>query len=398
MTTLNKMTIFIRNVNLSISVSLTVLKLVGFWAPNDIKNNFNIIYYLYAIVTFMILLGIYLIIQVVDMFLIWGDLPLMTGTAFLLFTNLAQAIKILNLVWKRQRVEEIIFNANQLLRDQRTEEGKNIVKKCDRETTLQQLLYFCLTTITVAGWAGSAEKNKLPLRAWYPYDTSKSPAYEITYVHQVGALFVAAYLNVGKDTLVTALIAQCRCRLKLVGLALRNLNEELKADDKHIFNAEQQFVVRRRLNRCVVQHQSALEATVQLQDCFSVPTFAQFTVSMVIICVTAFQLASQTGNLVRVFSMGTYLLNMTFQVFLYCYQGNQLSEESMEIAGAAYESPWYTFSSSTRRSILVLMSRSRRPARLKAGGFTTLSLASYMAIIKASYSFFTVLQQVDENK
>nr|QZH55107.1 odorant receptor 11 [Achelura yunnanensis] len=391
------MTILIKNANLSVRVSLTALKLVGFWAPSDLGSNLKMIYYLYASISFMILLGIYLIIQVVDMFLIWGNLPLMTGTAFLLFTNLAQAVKILNLVWRRQQVEAIISNADQLLGAQSTEEGKNIVKKCDRETTLQQLLYFCLTTITVAGWAGSAEKNQLPLRAWYPYDTSTSPAYEITYIHQVGALFVAAYLNVGKDTLVTALIAQCRCRLQLLGLALGRLSDDLKVNDKRLLSDGQQFIVRQRLKACVMQHQSALEAAAQLQTCFSVPTFAQFSVSMVIICVTAFQLASQTSNLVRLFSMGTYLLNMTFQVFIYCYQGNQLSEESMEVEGAAYECPWYSYSSATRRSLLVLMTRCRRPARLTAGGFTTLSLASYMAIIKASYSFFTVLQQVDDN-
>ncbi|KPJ21566.1 hypothetical protein RR48_00285 [Papilio machaon] len=44
------------------------------------------------------------------------------------------------------------------------------------------------------------------------------------------------------------------------------------------------------------------------------------------------------------------------------------------------------------------MSRSRRAARISAGGFTALSLASFMAIIKASYSLFTLLQQVEEKK
>ncbi|CAK1579907.1 unnamed protein product [Parnassius mnemosyne] len=103
------------------------------------------------------------------------------------------------------------------------------------------------------------------------------------------------------------------------------------------------MIVKARLRKCVARHQTALHAAGQLQECFSEPTFAQFTVSLVIICVTAFQLVSQTGNLVRLLSMGTYLLNMTFQVFLYCYQGNQLSEESSAAAAAAYECPWYMY-------------------------------------------------------
>uniref|UniRef100_A0A0K8TU69 Odorant receptor n=1 Tax=Epiphyas postvittana TaxID=65032 RepID=A0A0K8TU69_EPIPO len=389
--------IFEKNINLSVSLSLTALKMFGFWAPDGLSREKRLLYNCYAFISFMFLLGTYLIIQVVDMFMIWGNLPLMTGTAFLLFTNLAQATKIASLVVRRRTVGAIIDDADLLLRGEEGR-GRDIVKSCDRETSLQQLLYFCLTTVTVAGWAGSAEKNQLPLRAWYPYDTSKSPAYELTYVHQVGALFIAAYLNVGKDTLVTALIAQCRCRLRLLGLGLRTLCEDLVPGEQGMLTPEQEKTAWSRLRVVVQRHQAALEASSLLQECFSAPIFAQFLVSMVIICVTAFQLAAQTGNLVRLFSMGTYLLNMTFQVFLYCYQGNQLSEESIEIAGAAYSCPWYSCSTKLRRGLLVVMVRTRRAARLTAGGFTTLQLTSFMAIVKTSYSLFTVLQQAEESK
>ncbi|XP_073956091.1 odorant receptor Or1-like [Choristoneura fumiferana] len=391
------MKFFESNVNLSVSLSLTALKVFGFWVPDGLSWEKRFLYNCYAFISFMFLLGTYLIIQVVDMFMIWGNLPLMTGTAFLLFTNLAQATKIASVVVRRRTVGGIIADADQMLRGEEGR-GREIVQSCNRETSLQQLLYFCLTTVTVAGWASSAEKNQLPLRAWYPYDTSKSPAYELTYVHQVVALFIAAYLNVGKDTLVTTLIAQCRCRLRLLGLELRTLCDDLVPNEQGMLSSEQEKTVWSRLRNIVRQHQAALEASSLLQDCFSAPIFAQFLVSMVIICVTAFQLAAQTGNLVRLFSMGTYLLNMTFQVFLYCYQGNQLSEESIEIAGAAYACPWYSCSTRLRRGLLVLMERTRRAARLTAGGFTTLSLTSFMAIVKTSYSLFTVLQQAEESK
>ncbi|KAG6456403.1 hypothetical protein O3G_MSEX009704 [Manduca sexta] len=319
----------------------------------------------------LLILGTYLIIQVVDLFLIWGDLPLMTGTAFLLFTNVAQFAKIINILSRRERIQRIIDDADAVLTSVRDAEAKEIVRTCDRETKLQLGMYSCITLVTAVGWAASAEKNKLPLRAWYPYDTSKSPAYELTYVHQIGALFIAAGLNVCKDSLVSAL--------------------------NHL-TSEQEAVVSARLRECVVEHQAALDAARELQACFSAPTFAQFTVSLIIICVTAFQLVSMTGNLVRLLSMGTYLLNMTFQVFIYCYQGNQLSEVSSQVAGAAYSSPWYLYPVPLRRSLLIVMVRSRRVAKITAGGFTTLSLASFMAIIKASYSLFTLLQQVEEKK
>nr|WCC57387.1 odorant receptor 48 [Papilio dardanus] len=391
------MAVIVENVNLSVCVSLTALRLVGFWAPEGLSERGKSWYNVYGFFCFMFLLGTYIIIQVVDLFLIWGNLPLMTETAFLLFTNLAQIAKFVNLTVREKMIREIINDADQILRNENTEEGRDIVKQCNRETALLQFVYMGITMVTMLGWAFSAEKNKLPLRAWYPYDTHKSPAYELTYLHQVVALYVAANLNVSKDSLVTALLAQCRCRLRLLALALRTLSRDLDVKGDQL-TVEQEAIVSARLRDCVLRHQAALNAAVQLQTCFSEPTFAQFTVSLVIICATAFQLVSQVGNVVRLLSMGTYLLNMMYQVFIYCYQGNQLSEESIGVCGAAYAAPWHTFSAPLRRSLLVMMTRCRRAARISAGGFTALSLASFMAIIKASYSLFTLLQQVEEKK
>ncbi|KAI5639129.1 7tm odorant receptor domain-containing protein [Phthorimaea operculella] len=435
------MKILIKNVNLSVSLSLTALRFVGFWSPEGLTETRRLLYNVYTGFSFMFLLGTYLIIQIVDLFNIWGNLPLMTGTAFVLFTNLAQAAKIANLLSKKRRILNVINEANDVLgaetngegmeivkrpRDRNLAqaakivnllskkcrilnvineandvlgaetngEGMEIVKRCNREMIFLQVVYLTLTLITTTGWASSAEKGQLPLRAWYPYDTSKSPAYEITYLHQVGAINIAACLNVGKDTL--ALIAQCRCRLQLLGLSLRTLCRGLEMTDKLVYTPEQEAIAAERLRNCVKQHQAALEAAKEIQSCFSAPTFFQFFVSLVIICVTAFQLISQTGNLVRLFSMGTYLLNMMFQVFIYCYQGHHLSEESADVAGYAYKCPWYACSVRLRKMILVIMTRTRRVTKITAGGFTTLSLGSFMAIIKASYSLFTLLQQVTE--
>ncbi|XP_045772957.1 uncharacterized protein LOC123872618 [Maniola jurtina] len=402
------MGILIKNVSFSLSLSLTALRITGFWAPQNLEGAEKLLYDFYGFISFMFLLGTYLIIQIVDLYLIWGNLPAMTATAFLLFTNFAHSTKIFNIFMRRKIIQAVIDDADTVLREEKSFEGQKIVKSCDRESRRQQLLFFVLTFLTVVGWATSAEKNKLPLQAWYPYNTSKSPAYEMTYLHQVLALSLAAFLNVSKDTLVTTLIAQCRCRLRLVGLSLRNFCNELHpiggetsirisrspSPKTFMLTQDQEIIVKQRLRCCVVQHQKTLDAAEQLQRCFSEPTFVQLTVSLVIICVTAFQLTAQTSNPIRLLSMGTYLLNMMFQVFIYCYQGNQLSVEASQVAGAAYEFPWYCCSVRIRRTVIILMRRCRRVTKLTAGGFTTLSLASFMAIIKTSYSLFTLLQQV----
>ncbi|CAH0715844.1 unnamed protein product, partial [Brenthis ino] len=288
----------------------------------------------------------------------------------------------------------MITTSDKSLRAEKSIEGRNIINSCDRETCQHLIIYLLLTFVAAVGFAASSEKNMLPFRAWYPYDTKKSPAYELTYIHQVFAVSLAALLNISKDSLVTSLIAQCRCRLRLVGLSLRNLCKDQHFAEKHTpdsisfkpssktlqVTATQEKIVEKRLKVYVMQHQQVLETVELLQNTFSEPIFIQFNVSRLIICVSAFQLVSETTNLIRLLSLGTYLTNMLFQVFTYCYQGDMLSSESVEVAEAAYDMPWYSCSMRVRSSIQIIMVRCHRIAKITVGGLTVLSLDSLTAV------------------
>ncbi|XP_038209744.1 odorant receptor 2a-like [Zerene cesonia] len=393
------MGVVVENANFSIRFSLTCLKIFGLWAPDGLEGWKRVLYNCHTVCVFMLLLGIYIITQLVDLCMIWGNLPLMTATAFLMCTNLVHSVKILNLLVRRERIRRIVEENDEMLKGADTDEELEIVQSCNRGTNIHLFTFFSLSMLTLVGFTVAAslesQDNQLPYRAWYPYDTSKSPAYELTYTHQVTAIIPAACLNVSKDLLVVTLIAQCRCRLRLVSQRLRCLCADLCVENGRL-TAMQESLVMNRLSNCVQQHQAALQAVEQLQECFSEPTFAQFTVSLVIICVTAFQLTFLTNNLVRMMSMACYLCTMSEQVFIYCYEGNELAVESEQVCGAVYQFPWYSCSAALRRSALVVMTRCRRAASLSAAGFTTLSLTSFRSIMKASYTFFTVLRQVNE--
>ncbi|XP_026735048.1 uncharacterized protein LOC113498971 [Trichoplusia ni] len=160
------MGVFVKNATLSVSISLTVLKLTGFWAPETLGPKQRTLYKVFTAVSFMFVLGTYLIIQVVDLFRIWGDIALMTGTAFLLFTNMAQAAKIVNILGRKKRIQAIVKDGNDVLSGVQSREEREIVKSCNLEMIVLQALYFSVTFITTLGWATSAEKHQLPLRAW----------------------------------------------------------------------------------------------------------------------------------------------------------------------------------------------------------------------------------------
>nr|AXY83415.1 putative odorant receptor 53 [Conopomorpha sinensis] len=392
------MMFYIKSKSAILGVVLTILKFGGLWCPSEFKGSFRKLYYVYSFMLFLFILGSYMICQSVSLCQIWGNLPLMTNVACVLLTDTVQVIKMANLLFKRNRIQRLIDDVEMVLTMPYGPEERNIITTI--EHALQRLTFFfvMLTYFTIGGWAGSAEKGQLPVLAWYPYDTTRYPAYALTYAHQIGSIYMSATLNMSKDMLAVTLISLTGCRLQLVNYELRNFLNDLEPDpETGLLTAAQEATAIDRLRVCVRSHQMALRAAKEIEACFSLPIFAQFSVSLCIICVTAFQLATIDNPMLFVAFL-FYLFNMIYQVYIYCYQGNEIVEQSTSLVDAAYASPWHRTSTAVRRRLLFLMMRSRKPVIIKAGGITTVTLQTFMAIVKTSYSLFTLLQDVEDNQ
>nr|AII01103.1 odorant receptor [Dendrolimus kikuchii] len=344
----------------------------------------------------MFTVGIMMMAEIGDLVRIWGNVPLMVETSYLLFTHLVYVLKIINVVIHSEAIFDVVKEGDEELDIEERAEGKEIVKRSNRDTKILLYTVFLFCCGSAFSW-GATEDRELLFRAWYPFDVTKTPAYEVAYIHQSLAIMILALTNSSLDALEISLVGVCRCRLSLLKLSLRTLFQDINVDVKHRISKEDDNAVSERLRVCIKKHQIVLEATAIIESCFTYSILALFTVSIVVLCVSAYQLGEvELDNEFRVAFMFTYLFGMVTQVFVYCYQGHHLSEESLEIADTVYELPWYICSIQLRRSLLVMMARSRRAAEITAGGFTTLSLGCFMSIIKVSYSFLTVLQQVDE--
>ncbi|XP_037872108.2 olfactory receptor 46 isoform X1 [Bombyx mori] len=391
------MAFFIRNKMLGLTITLNTLSWAGLIMRDQYTKTQRIIVRVYGWLVFLYLFVAATYVQIADLIDIWGDLDLMAETSLLLFMELAVISKILTLIFKYDKIMEIINGTEDILCSENRLEGQKIIASIDKETTRFFQYYTSSVIFTTFFWFLGEHSSTFFIRAKYPFNELKSPGYEFALIHQCMMMVFTGYFEFNINIFFASVVAGCRCRLKLVALSLRNICINIPVNKKNLITPEEEKLITERLHCAISQHKYALDAAEDVKHCLSKVLLVQLTVSIVIICTTAYQMAvNKSTDTIQKLSMAGYLLGASFEVFLFCFQGQSLSNASEDIADAVYECPWYTLTQPLKRTLLIIMMRAQSPAILTAGGFVTLDITEYMAIMKASYSFFTVLQQVSE--
>ncbi|CAK1590582.1 unnamed protein product [Parnassius mnemosyne] len=91
-----------------------------------------------------------------------------------------------------------------------------------------------------------------------------------------------------------------------------------------------------------------------------------------------------------------YLAAVALDIFVYCYYGSQIILQADRVSTAAYQSSWHTMGPRPRRLLLNILLSNRRPVVVRAGKFLPMDLHTFVVIIKTSFSYYTLLVNVNE--
>ncbi|XP_058814369.1 odorant receptor Or2-like [Topomyia yanbarensis] len=89
-----------------------------------------------------------------------------------------------------------------------------------------------------------------------------------------------------------------------------------------------------------------------------------------------------------------YIFMIVSQIFAFYWHGNELREESMAIALAAYSGPWFELDTVVRKKLLLIILRAQRPLQITVGNVFPMTLEMFQSLLNASYSYFTLLRRV----
>ncbi|CAL1689205.1 unnamed protein product [Lasius platythorax] len=85
-------------------------------------------------------------------------------------------------------------------------------------------------------------------------------------------------------------------------------------------------------------------------------------------------------------------LSMAFNIFIFCYIGQIITEQCEHVGEMAYTTNWYKLHHTTARNFVLIIARSSNIIKITAGKLFQLSIATFGDVIKTSVVYLNLLR------
>ncbi|XP_057332870.1 uncharacterized protein LOC130672345 isoform X2 [Microplitis mediator] len=351
----------------ALSMAIAGLRLCGIWSLDSsspiflkLLNNISNIFGITALIIFVGTLTIDLILNSHDLLIATDDGCYLAGISVIVF-------KVYNFCRHHKRIKNLIdatYRPIYVLQKSTDVGLKRILDTTAYHQDLEFWFFVLLgSSLTIALMFFVPTKDgALPIRAAYPFDTTKSPMYEIAFILQFYAVAYGIMAIVFIDTVGLGIIKwiniQClilasnytNCRInksRLISLEshdnlsmiasiaedIKNINDDYDEKEPNITTfcpfdepdtAEISDCFVARFKRCTKNHQQLLDTVDQLNDCFSSSMLMQLFASFSMICLTGFQAVLGATTKTSLIKFVLYLGAACTQLFNWSWVGNEL--------------------------------------------------------------------------
>ncbi|XP_052897385.1 odorant receptor 47b-like [Anopheles moucheti] len=218
-------------------------------------------------------------------------------------------------------------------------------------------------------------KSNLPLAVYIPHmPHDVAPYWHMNYAfHTFLNLICVMFLLAVDGTLVLSILAAVY-QIKGLKLCFQELDTGAEQAELH-----------RELVRICKTHQSIKAFIRLLEQTYYLDLLVDFGLVCVILCMGLNVIAVDIMQ-----PIGFYLISVAFQLFLLCSCGNLLLIESDSLSNCLYCIDWHLMPVAEQKMFQFMIANAQKPQMLN-GIFMPLILSSFMSVIKASYSYFTLL-------
>ncbi|XP_052756324.1 uncharacterized protein LOC113519699 [Galleria mellonella] len=388
------------NAKLFLELPTFLLKYLGLWIVSERFKTLNKIYRTFGFVLhYSVLLSILIYLAVV-----WGNIDAMSNALYILFTQTSTCFKITAFTVNKKRLLHLLAFMNTEILLPKTKQQECILMMQARKARYLTIFLVAAANINVMEWCvipllHQDEPRTFPYTMWMPVDTQKSPDYQLGYFYQVMFGVMCATMFMAIDAFIISSIMFACAQLDIIRDKIQKVQSvELKQGINLTEKYERWRDNNKLFDECITQHQSIIQFVELVESLFHFGIFFQLSGSVGIVCMLGFRLSVEPPNTYEFYSLLNYMVNMLAQVYFYCWSGNELTKRSQDLRNELYLSQWYEQDASFRKKLPFAMECMKKPILFKAGHFITLSRPTFVSILRCSYSYFALLNQVNNKQ
>nr|QZH55119.1 odorant receptor 23 [Achelura yunnanensis] len=223
--------------------------------------------------------------------------------------------------------------------------------------------------------------------SWYPFDKTNIVIHSVKCLIDAMMLVQGATIIATYDTTVIVIMVFLKGQMKILRENCKTMFREKDTPNHVVIN---------RVKECYEHHQFLMRQHNLLNSMLSPIMFLYMLVSSIMICCSVYQLTLDEATTYQRLWFVEYTIAVVFQLFLYCWHSNEVAVESDSLDRGLYESDWWKADVKIRRIFLLLAGKLNRMFVLEAGPFTTLSVTTFVKIMKGAYSFYTLFTQIQQ--
>ncbi|XP_030034637.1 odorant receptor Or2 [Manduca sexta] len=104
------------------------------------------------------------------------------------------------------------------------------------------------------------------------------------------------------------------------------------------------------------------------------------------------QIAEIEDDLPTLVSSCVFLMACLIQLLLFYWHSNEVTIESDLVSYSTFQSNWAQSNKNIQKEVALLALTTRKKLVFRAGPFNVMSLSTFVSILRASYSFYTLLK------
>ncbi|XP_055842589.1 odorant receptor 7a-like [Episyrphus balteatus] len=263
---------------------------------------------------------------------------------------------------------------------------KRIVKQC-------RYIGLTIHTIFVVSFlpysCSNIVKKKLFFEGYLSSESEPSNMYfALAFSIQFFPMLFQIIQNTANDAFSPVSINLLNGQIRVLGMRVARIGQDVsKSDDENY--AE--------LKSCINDHRNIICLFDIIKPTISRTVLLQLIITGASLCMTVFYFLNfNHGSVNQLLATILDMMAIVVVSLPVCYFGNSLMEETDRLTTAIYNCNWTDQTLKFQKSLIIFMQRSQRENVLTAGGLLTINLQTFIAIIRFSFSMFTVVSQMSE--